>query len=130
MPTDREQIIRAIRNSNQAWASGEVAKVQELFHPAAVLVTPGFSQRLEGREAILRSYEDFIHQAVTREFEEFDHSVDLFGDSAVATYRYRVTYELNGDTRQREGSEILVFRRMGQGWQAIWRTQLPSGDGD
>ncbi|MFO7769366.1 MAG: nuclear transport factor 2 family protein [bacterium] len=130
MPTDREQIIRAIRTTNEAWTSGEIERVQKLFHPAAVHVSPDFTRRVEGREAIVRSYEDFTRQAVTREFEEFDHSVDLFGDSAVATYRFRVTYERNGEARRVEGSEILVFRRMGQGWQAIWRTQLPSGDGD
>ena len=124
MPTDREQIIRTIRASNEAWTSGQPQKVEDFFHPAAVLMMPVTGQRIEGRDAIVASYVDFGRKSVTRDFEEFDHSVDLFGDSAVATYRFRVTYEYDGETHQEEGAEILVFRRMGQSWQVIWRSQV------
>jgi hypothetical protein len=38
---------------------------------------------------------------------------------------FDVTYQLDGAPHSERGQEVLVLRRQGQQWQAIWRTQLP-----
>lgn len=126
MTEEQREIWELIRRSNQAWASGAVHQVADLFDDAAVLVAPGLQGRLEGREAIVKSYEDYVHHARTHAFEELEHAIDIFGDTAVATYRFSVRYTLNGEEGERDdtGQEILVLRRGAGGWKAIWRTQF------
>ena len=58
------------------------------------------------------------------DFEATDEHVDVHGDTAVATYHFRVQFELDGVTHDETGHEMLVFARMSDGWRVIWRTQI------
>ena len=126
MTDEEREIWELVRRSNRAWMAGAVHEVANLFDDAAVVIAPGFQGRVQGREAIVRSYEDFVHHARTQSFEELEHSVDVFGDTAVVTYRFSIRYTLNGQDGEQEetGQEVLVLRRGPSGWKAIWRTQV------
>src|ERR1700682_2586712 len=126
MTEEQRDIWELIRRSNRAWISGATHEVANLFDEAAVVVAPGLQQRVEGRDAIVRSYEDYVHHARTHSFEELEHSVDVFGDTAVVTYRFAVRYTLNGEAAERDetGQEVLVLRLDQSGWKLIWRTQV------
>ena len=125
MTDEQREIWELIRKSNRAWTAGVVHEVAQLFDDRAVLVGPGMQSRIEGRDAIVKSYEDYVHHARTHAFEELEHSIDVFGDIAVASYRFEVRYTLNGEEQEREesGQEVLVLRRAPEGWKALWRTQ-------
>jgi len=125
MTDEQREIWDLIRRSNRAWLAGAAHEVANLFDDEAVVVAPGLQGRLQGREAIVRSYEDYVHHARTHSFEELEHEIDVFGDLAVAAYRFTVHYTLNGEDEAREetGEEVLVLRRGPGGWKAIWRTQ-------
>ncbi len=47
------------------------------------MVSPGFEQRLEGKVACIRSYEEFMAGAKVREYGESDFKVDSWKDTAV-----------------------------------------------
>src|SRR6267378_375272 len=114
MTDEQREIWELVRRSNRAWVSGAAHEVAALFDEAAVVIAPGLQGRVEGRDAIVRSYED----------EE--HSIDVFGDLAVVTYRFAIRYTLNNEDGEHEetGQEVLVLRRGPSGWKAIWRTQV------
>ena len=59
-----------------------------------------------------------------RRFEPEDAEIDVFGDTAVATYRYLIVYEMNGRNYEDLGGELLVFLREMEGWRVAWRTML------
>jgi uncharacterized protein (TIGR02246 family) len=126
MTEEQRDIWELVRRSNRAWISGATHEVSNLFDQAAVVLAPGLRQRVEGRDAIVRSYEDYVHHARTHSFEELEHSVDVFGDTAVVTYRFAVRYTLNAEAAERDetGQEVLVLRRDPFGWKLIWRTQV------
>lgn len=125
MTEEQREIWELIRGSNRAWMAGAAHEVSSMFDDDAVVVAPGLQARVQGREAIVRSYEDYVHHAHTHSIEELEHEIDVFGDIAVATYRFTVRYTLNSEDAEREetGQEMLVLRRAAGGWKVIWRTQ-------
>jgi uncharacterized protein (TIGR02246 family) len=125
MTDEQREIWELIRRSNRAWVAGAAHEVASLFDEEAVVVAPGLQGRVQGRDAIVRSYEEYVHQAHTRSFEELEHQIDVFADLAVAAYRFTVRYTLNSEDGERDetGLETLVFRRGVGGWKVIWRTQ-------
>jgi uncharacterized protein (TIGR02246 family) len=125
MAADREMIWEAIRASNAAWTRGEPEKVAALFDENVVGIAPGMQGRAEGRDAIVASYVEYCRAAKTHAFEELDHSIDVFGDTAVATYKFSVRYEIDGQIQDEVGQEILAFARRDNQWLAVWRTQVP-----
>jgi len=127
MTDEQREVWELVRRSNRAWVAGAAHEVGELFDEKAVVVAPGLQGRVEGREAVVRSYEEYVHHAHTHSFEELEHSIDVFGDLAVVAYRFAVRYALNGEGGERDemGQEVLVMRRGVGGWKVLWRTQTP-----
>jgi uncharacterized protein (TIGR02246 family) len=128
MTEEQGEIWELVRRSNRAWIAGATHELATFFDESAVVVAPGLQGRSEGRDAIVRSYEDYVHHARTHAFEEEEHSIDVFGDVAVVSYRFAIRYTLNGEAGERDetGQEVLVLRRGPSGWKAIWRTQTAS----
>ena len=51
--------------------------------------------------------------------------IDVWGNTAVATYRYEIAYEMGGQLYQEMGQDLFVFVRDGGRWRAVWRTLIP-----
>jgi len=127
MTDEQTEIWNLVREGNRAWVADATHELTSLFAEDAVLVQPGLAGCLHGRDAIVKSYEDFVHHARTHAFEELEHTVDVFGDVAMIAYRFSVRYTLLAEDEEREdtGLEILSLRRSPAGWQIFWRTQVP-----
>jgi general stress protein 26 len=54
-----------------------------------------------------------------------DERIDVWGDTAVVTYRYDCVWDFQGKTLTDDGHEILVFVREGEDWRIAWRTLIP-----
>lgn len=90
------------------------------------MVLPDFQQRVQGRDACVASYVDFCSQAAISGLTLGEISVDVFGDTAVASYGYEISYELGGERFNDKGRDIFVFVRGNDGWQSVWRTMIIS----
>jgi uncharacterized protein (TIGR02246 family) len=119
-----DEIWRAVTAANRAWVGGNPDGVATLFHEHAIMAVPGQARRLHGRDAIVRSYADYVRQVRTLAFGELEHGVDVVGDTAVVEYTFSMRYEVNGAVHDERGREVLVFARAGGTWSAIWRTRL------
>lgn len=109
---------------NRTWLKGDPADLEMFFHPDVVIQPPGDSPRVHGRDPCIASYEAFVTDAHVRQFSPGDAEIDVFGDTAVATYRYRVVYQIADDTYDETGGELLVFLRREERWLVAWRTML------
>jgi hypothetical protein len=58
-------------------------------------------------------------------FRESELAVDVFEDSAMATYRFDMTYDFGGITYDETGREFWMFVRVDKRWRLAWRYQLP-----
>lgn len=122
---DADAIWDLIDRSNAAWLSGRPRDTAELFHTHARLVAPGLAAVVEGRDDIVQTYVDMTTAMVTDHFEVTDRSLLVDGDVAVATYAFDIAYHADDGQHRERGQEILVLRSADEGWQAIWRTQVP-----
>ena len=121
--TDISHEIRdQINQINRTWLKGDTADLARYFHPDIVIQPPGDSPRVYGVEDCIASYQAFVEQAHVRSFEPHDAEIDVFGNTVVATYRFRVVYEMGGVSYDETGGELLVFLRCDDGWRVAWRT--------
>ncbi|MEZ4553908.1 MAG: nuclear transport factor 2 family protein [Dehalococcoidia bacterium] len=115
-----------VRRVNQAWVLGRTEELETLLHLSMVVLPPPPAEPVRGREACIESYREFALAARVLHFEELHPTVDIFGDTAVATYDFAITYEMNGTYTTERGREIFVLAHEDGRWQAVWRTQLPA----
>jgi ketosteroid isomerase-like protein len=123
--TDQQvELWNLVRESNRAWTSGSTKELTSLFDENAVVIAPALQGRVEGRDAVVASYVSYNLHNKTRSFEEMEHQVDVFGDTAVVTYRFQVRYEplAGGDVQEETAQEVLVLRKTDR-WRVLWRTQ-------
>ncbi|UCC72218.1 MAG: nuclear transport factor 2 family protein [Gemmatimonadota bacterium] len=128
--TARKGIGDVLRRINQAWVKGNIDRLHELFHEDIVIAHPGFGRREAGRDACVASYRDFTAQAAVHEYQEEDPTIDVWGDTAVASYMFRIDYEIGGERYKESGFDLFVFLREGGNWRAVWRTLLPAPQGE
>lgn len=114
----------AVERLNAMWTAGTLDGLAGLFAPDAVFVAAGAAARLDGREAIVASFAEYLGMARTLEFEVRDRQVVEDGDHAVICYGFDVRYELDGAVHSESGQEVLVLRRGEGGWQVRWRNQV------
>ena len=118
------EVRDVIDKINRTWLKGDPADLETFFHRDVVIQPPGPGPRVHGRDACIASYEAFAREAQIKRFEPEDAEIDIFGDTAVATYRYRIVYAMNGRNYDDMGGELLVFLNGMEGWRVAWRTML------
>jgi ketosteroid isomerase-like protein len=119
-----EAAAATMRRINRAWLDGQVEGLAPMLHPEIVMTFPGFTGRIQGREEFLAGFHDFCRNARIHEFRDYDHQVDVAGDTAVVTFRYDVLYERSGERYHSTGRDLWVFQNQGSAWIAVWRTML------
>jgi hypothetical protein len=113
-----------VRRINQAWVLGRTEDLEALLHPSMVVVPPPPDDAVRGRDACIESYREFALAARVLHFEELHPTVEVFGETAIATYDFAITYEADGTYTTERGREIFVLAREEGRWRAVWRTQL------
>lgn len=127
---DAATVASVLARLNAAWQSGDYAMLAECFDADVVMMLPNGTGRVEGREPIVASYRDFMESATITEYHEDPPAIDVWGDTAVASYRWAMSWVTRGAPDSGAGCDVLVFRRMaGPGaleeeWRAVWRTMM------
>jgi hypothetical protein len=86
-----------------------------------VFIKPDRS-RVEGRSRCADSYRDFMERTKVLRFAESDHKVDLFGDTAIASCTWEMTFVAQGRPQREKGTETLALGRAGGTWRIVWRS--------
>ena len=101
-----EGVAAAMRQINRAWLDDRVEDLAPRVHPEIVMVFPGFTGRIGGREGFLAGFRDFSQNATIHEFREHDHQIDIVGDAAVINFRYEMVYERSGERYRATGRDL------------------------
>ena len=126
-PQAREQVAALVRRLNESWVNGRFDALKEFFQPDAVLVAPGFTDLLYGRDAIVQTYREFLAQATLHAFEMREPRVDVFASTAIAVCPYTTEYSLEGRRWRATGHDVLVFVETAGEWSVAWR-MLAAGE--
>jgi ketosteroid isomerase-like protein len=122
---DQSEVEQLVLELNQAWLEGRVEELPRFFHQDVVMMLPNAGGRVEGREAMVLSYRQFVEAAEIHEFEIVKLQADVYEGTAVATLEFPVTYELGGTVYDETGTDLTILSLGDDGWQVVWRTQLP-----
>jgi len=123
-PSDpRDELRRVIAAISAAWQGRRYDLLAQVFADDVVFALPASSARLDGAQAVVESYREFMDRVTLTEYREEDPCIDVWGDTAVVTYGWEMAW-LAGDVPNREaGHDVFVFRRdAGAPWRAVWRT--------
>lgn len=131
---DMQAVSDIVKAINAAWSADRAEDIRQYLHPKMVIVAPDATFRAEGRDVCVQSYIDFTRAATISRFEPLTPIVDVFGNTAVATCAFEITYEMNGRVFDEQGTDVLVFHRDRDDapWLVVWRTTnaRPVADND
>jgi hypothetical protein len=121
----RSEVREALRRISAAWQDRRYQELAALLDERIVMVLPGLSARIEGRSAVIDSYMEFMEHATVGEYWEDAPTIDVWGDTAIASYHWEMTWVRNGQTERGAGYDVFTFSRRTDGdhaWRAVWRT--------
>ena len=118
---EENEVLEFVTMLNAVWTKdgGNVERLKEYFHPSMVAITPTEREILEGRDACLASWQRFVQTAKIHHWDELQPSVRLFGDTAVVTYYFDMSFESNGNTIKLGGRDMYVLVREHGRWWAV-----------
>jgi hypothetical protein len=127
MKSDRahqSEIRGVLSRLSAAWREERFDELEDILHQSVVFLKPGFDGRVEGRTACVNTYREFMSSAKVMDYSESDPSVDVWGATAVATYRFEMAWEMNGKSHREAGRDLFVFVREDSRWQVVLRTMI------
>ncbi len=127
MANTNDELVEFLRKLNRAWINDRAEELKSMLHEDMVIVAPDFKVPASGREACAKSYADFTAQAEVKELRESEFWTRSWGDAAMVSYRFDITYTMEGKEHADSGRDLFLLVRIGDGWQAAWRTLLPVG---
>jgi uncharacterized protein (TIGR02246 family) len=98
--------------------------LNECFADDVVMRGPGFSLAGRGRDLTVQSYQDFVTQAQIKNISLEPPEIDAMSDTAVAQYKWQMTYVLSGQEHTERGHDVFVLAQRGGRWLVVWRALL------
>ncbi len=113
------EVWASLRALNDAWTTGDPARLAEYFHPQMVAITATDRLRLTGRDACLASWQGFAQAARIHRWRELEPLVQLYGDTAIVTYYFDMAFDMGGRRIDMGGRDMFVFVREHGRWWAV-----------
>lgn len=120
-----KDILGLIEKLNDCWLNDKLEDLEMFFHKQVVMLEPGTNKKVAGRDLLIESYREFVEEAIVSDFRTQDMTIDVFNDTAIAFYTFRIHYRVETTSYDEKGSEILVFNRHNDNWLIVWRNQQP-----
>jgi hypothetical protein len=118
--TTEKEVLDFVKALNKAWAKdANVERLKEYFHPDMVAITATDREVLEGRDACLASWRQFVQATKIHRWDELQPKVRLFGDTAVVTYYFDMSFDMDGNTIDLAGRDMYVLVRENGRWWAV-----------
>jgi ketosteroid isomerase-like protein len=121
-----EALIAFIQDMDRCWVERRFGELSAYLADDVVMVAPGGRQRVEGADAAIDSYREFMSRCELSRFDSHGHVVTRNGDTAIVEYDWNMAWSDQGTDHEAKGREILVLAHQDRGWRVVWRTQIPA----
>jgi len=115
----KQEVWQTLRALNDAWTKGKPDGLKKYFHKDMVAITATERERLEGREACFASWNNFVKAAKIHYWKELDPKIQIYGNTAVVTYYFDMSFDMGGQTVKLGGRDMFVFVKEGEKWWAV-----------
>jgi len=117
-----EEITSFIRAMNRCWTeTWNEEEFRQYIQPGAVAIVPTTPGRLEGRDAYVAGWRDFVNATKIHAWTETDHRIQIYAASkcAVVTYLFSIRFEMGGQEQEMKGRDMLFLIREGKRWLVV-----------
>ena len=111
---------------DRCWIERRFDDLADYLAPDVVLVAPGGAARLDGRDAAIASYCDFMASCVLKRWETTEPVITERGATAIIEYGWSMAWDADGQSFAETGREVLVLANRDAAWRVVWRTQIPA----
>lgn len=108
-----------VKALNETWTKGAAHELDHYFHPHMVAITATDRDILRGRQACLASWETFSRAATIHQWTERDMDVKVHGDTAVVTYYFDMSFDIQVRTIRLGGRDMFVLVKENGRWWAV-----------
>jgi len=115
-------LIAFVKGMDLCWMERRFDDLSAYLADDMVMVAPDGRHRIEGRDASIESYRDFMSRCEVSRFDAHDHRVTLRGAAAIVEYGWAMAWLEQGMAREAQGREILVLAQRDEAWRVVWRT--------
>jgi len=116
----KQEIWQTLHALNCAWTSGRCDELKDFFHEQMVAITPGDRLRRQGGQACIDGWAEFVAKTTKIHYwKELDPQIQVFGDCAVVTYYYDMSFDAGGTTVNATGRDMFVFVKENGKWWAV-----------
>lgn len=113
------EVWRTLRALNDCWTKGDGTGLVNYFHPNMVAITPTDRNRREGRDACVAGWVGFAKMTKIQSWRELEPQIQFYGNTAVVTYYFDMTFEMNGRLIEMGGRDMFVFVKEDDKWWAV-----------
>jgi ketosteroid isomerase-like protein len=117
--TAKQEVWKTLRELNDCWTKDDGAGLVNYFHKDIVAITATERERLMGRDACVAGWMGFAKAANIHYWKEIDPQITLFGDTAIVTYYFDMSFDMGGQTIKMGGRDMFVFVKENGQWWAV-----------
>ena len=114
-------IQTVLKKMNETWADGNPEALTSYFHDDVMIVAPDMKILGAGKKACIQSYVDFLNAASDISFKDDEPEVHLYDQTAVAFYKYDVSWTMDEKSHQEAGKELYVLNKIDGDWLVVMR---------
>lgn len=115
----KSEVLAFIKKMNEAWTKGDGTALKDFFHTNMVAITPTDRDILRGREPCIAGWQNFAKSVKVHHWEEVDPDVRLYGNTAVVTYVFDMSFDMQGQTIKLGGRDMFVLVKENGRWWAV-----------
>lgn len=122
MNKTEHEVWATVKAMNRCWTCGDaslLSRLRDYFHDRMVATTPMDRNRVEGKEACIAGWSNFAKTVTILLWTEKEAKIDLYGEMAVVTYFYDMSYDLGGRQMSLSGRDMLTLILEQGRWQVV-----------
>ena len=116
---EQQEIWTTVRAMNDAWTKGNPDALADYFHPQMLAITPTDRLRRDGAEECIAGWKGFAEAARIDSWREIDPLIRVYGDAAVVTYFYEISFDMGGRRYEEGGRDMFFFVRENGRWWVV-----------
>jgi ketosteroid isomerase-like protein len=105
------------------WQGRRFEDLRSYLADDVVLVSAVPMPRVEGIEAAIEHYRNFMSYAQLTHCRQYSHVSTVRGDTIVVEFGAIVEWIYHDQAHHNEGLEVAVLARRAGAWRVVWRTQ-------
>jgi Domain of unknown function (DUF4440) len=112
-------ILAFIKKMNECWTKGNPQDLENYFHQSMVAITPTDKKRLDGKTACVTGWSKFAKNAKINLWKEYDHKIQIYGNTAVVTYYFDINFEMGNQKINMSGRDMITLVNENGKWWAV-----------